>query len=93
MAEAEGFPQRFAEALEALEPSAGGISPEEIAVMLRLSREVAHRSERRWAPVASYLVGRYVEARVRAGTDPATALGEAFAVAESILPPAAPEEA
>ena len=87
MAATEEFPQRYAEALAALEPSVGAISPEEVGVMLRLSREVAHRSERRWAPVASYLVGRYVEARVRAGADPATALGEAFAVAESLLPP------
>ena len=88
MASTEEFPHRYAEALGALEPSTGGISPEEVGVMLRLSREVAHRSERRWAPVASYLVGRYVESRVRAGADPATALGEAFAVAESLLPPA-----
>ncbi len=52
--------------------------------VLRLAREVAHRTERINAPLATYLAGRFAAAAE--GQDPA---GEALRRAEAILPPAA----
>ncbi|MGH2661518.1 MAG: DUF6457 domain-containing protein [Actinomycetota bacterium] len=52
--------------------------------VLRLAREVAHRTERVNAPLAAYLAGRFA-----AATDRPDAAGEAFRRAEGILPPAA----
>jgi Domain of unknown function (DUF6457) len=72
--------------------SMGGVaidlSSEEVGAMLRLSREVAHRTERQWAPVSTYVVGRYVQARLAAGVPVAEAVREAFAVVAELLPPA-----
>ena len=52
--------------------------------VLRLAREVAHRTERVNAPLAAYLAGRFAAAADR--PEPAE---EALRRAEEILPPAA----
>jgi Domain of unknown function (DUF6457) len=62
---------------------------EERRVVLKLAREVAHRTERVNAPLAAYVVGQYVAAS-RARGDPADeAVREAARIAEGLLP--APE--
>jgi Domain of unknown function (DUF6457) len=54
--------------------------------LLKLAREVAHRSERVFAPLSTYLAGRYVAEQ---GEDPTTAVREALRKATDLLPPAA----
>jgi hypothetical protein len=84
------WPERYAEALAAAVGEELTLTTQEEAIVLRLAREVAHRTDdRKNAPVASYLVGRFVAARVRAGASPREALDEAFALAERLLPPPA----
>jgi len=46
------------------------------AALLRVARDTAHASERQNAPLATYLAGRYVEIRLRAGVDEDAALEE-----------------
>lgn len=84
---ASSFPDRYADAL-------GGprLSPAEVEALLGLARTVAHTTERRYAPLSTYLAGRYVAARVAAGVPLADALAEAVAAAERAArdyPPAA----
>jgi uncharacterized protein DUF6457 len=64
-----------------------GVAPlteAEQRTVLRLAREVAHRTERVNAPLAAYLAGRFA-----AAPDRPDAAGEALRRAEEILPPAA----
>jgi hypothetical protein len=58
------------------------LSPEERPLLLDLAREVAHRTERVNAPLASYLVGRYIGG----DADGAEAIREAARRAASSLP-------
>lgn len=37
-----------------------GLQPEEVAIVLRLARDVAHGVERKMAPIAAFLVGAAV---------------------------------
>ena len=84
------WPERYAAELAAAAGEELTLSKREEAIVLRLAREVAHRTDdRKNAPVASYLVGWFVAARVRAGASPGEALDEAFAIAERLLPPPA----
>lgn len=55
--------------------------------ILDLARIVAHGTERKNAPLAAYVAGRYVAARAAQGVDEAAALAEALAAAEAITPP------
>lgn len=81
------YPERYAEAL-GLELAAG-----EVGTVLDLARVVAHGSERKFAPLSSYLAGQYVAARARAGVPPSQALAEAVAIAERTLEGEAEAEA
>lgn len=84
------WPERYAAELAAAAGEELTLSKQEEAIVLRLAREVAHRTDdRKNAPVASYLVGRFVAARVRGGATPREALDEAFGLAERLLPPPA----
>jgi Domain of unknown function (DUF6457) len=60
------------------------------ALLLRLARDIAHATERQNAPLATYLVGRYVEQRRREGVGEAGALAEAAAVLARVTGPPAP---
>ena len=59
--------------------------------LLRIARDVAHRVERKGAPLASFLLGMYVAGRTADGSARASALREAIASTVVLLPPA-PEE-
>lgn len=73
------YPDRYAEAL-ALQ-----LTPEEIEAVLDLARVVAHGSERRFAPLSTYLAGQFVAEVVRTGVPREEALAEAIAIAERAL--------
>jgi hypothetical protein len=78
------YPDRYAEALGLK------LSGSEVDAMLDLARVVAHGSERRFAPLSTYLAGQFVAELVRTGVPLVEALAEAAAVAERILEKEAP---
>jgi hypothetical protein len=57
----------------------------ERALLLRIARDVAHASERQNAPLASYLIGRFVQVRIAAGDPESEALAHASAVVSSLV--------
>jgi Domain of unknown function (DUF6457) len=56
----------------------------ERALLLHIARDVAHASERQNAPLASYLIGRFVQLSVNAGVAESEALARAAAVVSSL---------
>jgi len=75
------YPDRYAEAMGLT------ITQTEIEAVLGLARVVAHGSQRRFAPLSTFLAGQFVAELVRTGLSPAEALAEAIAVAERTLKP------
>ncbi len=73
------YPDRYAEAL------ALNLTEAEVEVVLDLARVVAHGSERRFAPLSTYLAGQFVAELVRTGVPREEALAEAVAIAERAL--------
>lgn len=73
------YPERYAEALGLR------LSAEETEVVLDLARSVAHGSERKYAPLSSYLAGQFVADLVRAGVPRDEALKAAVAQADRVL--------
>jgi hypothetical protein len=73
------YPDRYAEAL-ALE-----LTDVEVEIVLDLARMVAHASERKFAPLATYLAGQFVNELMRTGLSKTEALAEAVAVAQRTL--------
>lgn len=58
--------------------------PDEDSI-LDFTRRVAHGSERKHAPLATFLAGWFVGARVAAGADPADAWAEAARLGDELL--------
>lgn len=58
--------------------------PNEDAI-LDFTRRVAHGSERKNAPLATFLAGWYVGVRVASGVDPASAWEEAARLGDDLL--------
>jgi hypothetical protein len=56
--------------------------------LLDMARNVAHGTERKNAPLAAYVVGRFVAVRAHQGIDEDAALAEALAAAEAVIPAA-----
>ena len=54
------------------------------ASLLRAARDIAHASERQNAPLATYLVGRFVAARVAAGLQEDSAVAEAARIVDEV---------
>lgn len=73
------FPARYAEALGVT------LDDNQIAVILDLARDVAHGSERRFAPLSAYVAGRFVAERVAAGRSVSDALTDATTAADRLL--------
>ncbi len=73
------YPDRYAEALGLR------LTEEEADTVLDLARVVAHGSERRFAPLSTFLAGQFVAELVRTGLSPIEALAEAVAIAERTL--------
>ena len=61
------------------------LGPRDRALLLRVARDVAHATERQNAPLTSYLVGRYVQIAVSAGSSEFEALERAAAIVNSVL--------
>jgi hypothetical protein len=59
---------------------------EDVARLLGVSREVAHRVERKVTPLAAFLLGAAVGRRQASGTSRRDALGETIAELHGILP-------
>lgn len=82
----------FEEYAAALEERLGGGDPnlhltrEAKNPILDLARIVAHGTERKNAPLAAYVTGRYIAARSAQGADEEVALAEAIAAAEAVTP-------
>jgi hypothetical protein len=62
------------------------LSVEQSQEIIDGARQVSHGTERINAPMATYLVGRYVSARVAAGVNPDRALSEALNTVRRLLP-------
>jgi hypothetical protein len=59
------------------------------AQLLRIARDVAHATERQNAPLAAFLVGRFVEDSVHSGATQTDALEAAASVVRSLIGEAA----
>jgi hypothetical protein len=57
----------------------------ERALLLRVARNVAHATERQNAPLASYLIGRFVQSGMGAGISEPEALARAAAIVTSLV--------
>lgn len=77
-----GWIDDLAEALE-VDP----LTDPETDRLLRVARDVAHRVERKGAPLASFLLGMHVARRTTDGSLRAAALDDTIALAEALLPP------
>jgi len=68
--------------------AAGGLPPIEAAGrarLLRIARDVAHATERQNAPLAAYLIGRFVQDAVRSGVSETNALDQAESVVRALI--------
>jgi hypothetical protein len=86
------FPNRYTDALETQSRSTLGLTDDEVAAVLDLARDVAHATERRYAPLASYVAGKFVLDRTRAGVHVGEALEQARAAVERALSGEEPAE-
>ena len=53
--------------------------------LLGIARDVAHATERQTAPLAAYLVGRFIQEAVGSGISEAGALDQAASVVRSLI--------
>ena len=61
------------------------VDPAGRARLLRIARDVAHATERQNAPLAAYLVGRFVQDAVLSGISEAEALEQASSLVRSLI--------
>jgi uncharacterized protein DUF6457 len=78
------WPERYCAALEARAGGPLGLTEDETEAVLDLARQVAHSTERRFAPLSTYVTGKYVARRVAEGLSPQAALEEAATVAREL---------
>ena len=69
------------------------ISGDELGALLKLAREIAHRVERRFAPVSAFLVGVAVGRRTAGGASRDEAFRGAVDAARGLLPEGVEERA
>jgi hypothetical protein len=74
--------ERMAEALGE-EP----LTQPEVGIILKLARDVAHRVERKGAPLASFLAGLHAGTQTGAGVPRQQALARAVEAARDLMPP------
>ena len=75
----DDWPERYSAALELQ------LSDDEVETILDLARDVAHATERRFAPLSSYLAGKFVARRVSEGATAEQAVREAQEVVARLL--------
>lgn len=66
------------------------LTEDQAAALLRASREVAHRVERRETPLSTYLAGVAAGTRLAGGADPTEALTAVLETLYTTLPPPHP---
>jgi hypothetical protein len=87
-AETDNILADLASKLSAAGGAAGGLEPVDLAGrarLLRIARDVAHATERQNAPLAAYLIGRFVQDCVRAGMTETAAIDRAAEVVRSLI--------
>lgn len=78
----------LASSLSATRPDSPDLEPLDVtgrALLLRIARDVAHATERQNAPLAAYLIGRFVQESVIAGFSEADALARAESVVRFVI--------
>lgn len=78
----------LASRLSAARGAAGSLQPVEFAgraQLLRIAGDVAHASERQNAPLATYLIGRFVQDATQSGLSEADALEQAESVVQTLI--------
>jgi Domain of unknown function (DUF6457) len=61
------------------------LTEEEVEAILDLARDIAHATERRFAPLSAYLAGKFVTRRVGEGATSDAAVREAHEVVGRLL--------
>jgi Cft2 family RNA processing exonuclease len=61
------------------------VDPAGRARILLIARDVAHATERQNAPLAAYLIGRFVQESIRSGISEAAALDQAASEVRSLI--------
>jgi hypothetical protein len=79
----EDWIDRFADAL-----GQEHVPPKDMGALLKMSRQVAHGVERKYAPLATYLAGVFVGHRTAAGERSGDALRRAIEEALALIPEA-----
>lgn len=69
------------------------LSKDEVARLLEVARDVAHRVERKVTPLATFVLGQAVGRRVASGTERSVALDQVLQAATSLLPTPSEAEA
>ncbi len=80
--------RRLAPALRDASPGSAALEALDLrdrALVLRVARDVAHASERQNAPLAAYMIGRFVQAGVAAGRSESEALAAAASIVRSLI--------
>ena len=80
------WPERYRALLEQVADTPLRLDDDDAGTVLQLAREVAHGTERRYAPLATFLAGQFVAARVEGGVSVSAALAEALSLARQVLP-------
>jgi Domain of unknown function (DUF6457) len=75
----DDWPERYSNALGV------DLSDDEVDTILDLARDVAHGTERRFAPLSSYLAGKFVARRIKEGATAEHAVHEAQEVVGRLL--------
>jgi len=75
----DDWPERYSAALDV------ELTDDEIDAILDLARDVAHGTERRFAPLSAYVAGKFVTRRVGEGSSSADAVHEAQEVVGRLL--------
>jgi Domain of unknown function (DUF6457) len=79
---------KLASRLSAAGDGTSAVEPIDLAVragLLRIARDVAHATERQNAPLAAYLIGRFVQEAMRSGMSQRDAIEQAASVVASII--------
>jgi hypothetical protein len=91
MTDLPGEPDLLGELASKLSAARGGetalatVDLAQRAQLLRIARDVAHATERQNAPLAAYLIGRFVQAAVATGISEAAALDQATGIVRSLI--------
>ena len=73
------WPERYSAALDV------ELTEAEVDAILDLARDVAHATERRFAPLSSYLAGKFVARRMNEGASATDAVHEAQEIVGRLL--------